>query len=546
MTYSREGSTFVRHVPCNACGSRDNAGLFTDGHTYCFGCGAHENAEGQTITAGSRRGGKIADMIQGEVQGLRARKITDATCQHFNYQTGTYKNEPVQIANYYNADGQIVAQKIRKKDKSFAWLGSPNEALPFGAQAFPKNGKTVVVTEGEIDAMSFSQVQQNKWPVVSIASGAGPQVKSYIAKHRDYFNGFDRVILMFDMDAPGREAARAAAEIIGSKAAIASLPLKDANDMLVAGRTEEMVNAMWRAEPYRPEGIVDMATLKERVREQPKMGLSWPFERLTRLTYGIRLGEMYAFGAGTGIGKTDLFTQTMAHMVNVHHEKIGIFSLEQKVTDTSLRLVGKFAQRPLHIPDYWDEKIFDESWDTLIKERSVFLYDSFGRNDWESVKSKIEYLVHTEGVRYFFLDHLTAFCAGAEDERELLDGIMEEMSSLITRLNITLFFISHLATPEGKPHEEGGRVMIRHFRGSRSIGFWSHFMFGMERNQQADDPQERTITTFRVLKDRYTGRATGETLLLGYDRDKGMLIERDLAAESFITNTSSGAKTSDF
>jgi twinkle protein len=66
---------------------------------------------------------------------------------------------------------------------------------------------------------------------------------------------------------------------------------------------------------------------------------------------------------------------------------------------------------------------------------------------------------------------------------------------------------------------------MKQFQGSRAIGFWSHFMFGMERNQQADDEVERTTTTFRVLKDRYTGRATGATFPLSYERDTGIGFE---------------------
>jgi len=31
-------STFLRHVECPACGSKDNRGLWDDGHEYCFGC----------------------------------------------------------------------------------------------------------------------------------------------------------------------------------------------------------------------------------------------------------------------------------------------------------------------------------------------------------------------------------------------------------------------------------------------------------------------------------------------------------------------------
>src|SRR5690606_11763508 len=104
------------------------------------------------------------------------------------------------------------------------------------------------------------------------------------------------------------------------------------------------------------------------------------------------------------------------------------------------------------------------------------------------------------------------------------------------------------ATPEGKPHEEGGRVMIRHFKGSRSIGFWSHYMFGLERNQQADDPVERTTTTFRILKDRHTGRATGQTFFLGYDPKEGMLFEKEAGAEEygFADEDSSTGQGGDF
>ena len=34
------GSQFISHIPCEHCGSKDNAALYTD-HTYCFGCKTH-------------------------------------------------------------------------------------------------------------------------------------------------------------------------------------------------------------------------------------------------------------------------------------------------------------------------------------------------------------------------------------------------------------------------------------------------------------------------------------------------------------------------
>jgi len=465
-------------------------------------------------------------MISGEFKSLYSRKVSEETCKHFGYMVGTYKHSTVQIAPYYDGDGRLVAQKLRFPDKNFVFLGEPKSALPFGSHVWQKTGKKIVVTEGEVDALSMSQVQGNKWPVVSIGCGAGPQIRKYFAKHRDYFSGFEEVVLMFDMDEAGREAMKEAASVLGSRARIADLPLKDVSDMLKAGRTAELIDAMWKAREYRPEGIVDMADLKEAVKARPALGLSWPFRKLTEMTYGIRTGELYGLGAGTGIGKTDFFTQTMMHFVIEHQVPIGVFSLEQSPTETATRIAGKVAGQTFHIPDSgWIEADLDRAWTSLMASGKVFLYDSFGQNDWNIVREKIEYLFHAHGVRYFFLDHLTALAAWQDDERKELEMIMSEMGALVKKLDIAVFFISHLATPEGKPHEEGGRVMLRHLKGSRSIVQWAHYVIGLERNQQDDSEAVRTTTIVRMLKDRYTGRSTGQTFHIGYDQYTGLLYE---------------------
>lgn len=34
-------SSLLYHAPCPKCGSRDNLGVYDDGHSWCFGCGYH-------------------------------------------------------------------------------------------------------------------------------------------------------------------------------------------------------------------------------------------------------------------------------------------------------------------------------------------------------------------------------------------------------------------------------------------------------------------------------------------------------------------------
>jgi len=499
-------------------------------------------------------------LITGTAEPLLARGITRETCAHFGYMKGVYKNRPVQIAPYFDAAGNMVAQKLRYPDKKFSWLGDPATALPFGANKWVKAGRKIIVTEGEIDALAMSQVQGNQWPVVSISCGADQptdrdgnampmsKIRKYAAKHRDYFNKFETVVIMFDSDEQGRESAKAFAEVIGSRARIAELTEHDAAAMLKAGKTKELINAMWNATQYQPAGIVELSTLRAAAMEGIKEGLSWPWEKLTKLTYGIRTGEVYCFGGGTGVGKTDIFTQTIEHLVHVHSLPVAAFLLEQSPLESAIRIAGKFAKKLFHVPDTgWTPEEFSATWDILEQSKKVFLYDSFGQNDYDIIEDRIRYLFHTEDVRHYFIDHLTALAAWQDDERKELEIIMSRIGALVKELDICVYLISHLATPEGKPHEEGGRVMTRHLKGSRAIGNWCHFIFGLERDQQHEDLPTRLTTTFRVLKDRFTGQSTGEKFLLRYDQSNGTLNEVAQDGVTFgFTDTTTGDKPSDF
>lgn len=524
-----EESFFLRKEPCPACGSRDNLARYSDGHAHCFGCDHYEPGDGSTSPS-PRKTNRMFNSLSGDYGPLRARGLTEETCRKFGYQTGKNNDgQGVQIAPYHDADGNLVAQKLRTKDKAFKCIGDMGEAVLFGQHLWSGGGRRVIVTEGEIDAMSVSQLQGNKWPVVSIPNGAQGAKKS-LAKHLEWLNTFEEIVLAFDMDEPGRDAAQACAKLFPpGKAKIAHLPgdYKDPNEMLKAEDGDKLIQCLWNAKPYRPDGIVKLSDIKAEVLRDPEQGLPWFIPSLTAITYGRRWGEVYGLGAGTGVGKTDFFTQQIQFDVMELNEKVGLFFLEQKPAETAKRVAGKFAGKTFHIPDgSWNKAELEEIIDRLDADDRISFYDSFGTTDWEVIAGAIRFMAHSEGVRIFYLDHLTAM-ADPEREKESLEIVMKAMAMLAQELNVIIHFISHLTTPEGKPHEEGGRVMIRHFKGSRSIGFWSFFMFGLERDQQHEDERWRSITTFRVLKDRYTGRATGEVIYLGYDRETGKLFETE-------------------
>jgi twinkle protein len=534
-------SVFLRKEPCPACGSRDNLGRYSDGHGHCFGCGHYEPGTDQHPQRQERRVASKDLLPIGDFTALTKRKLTEDTCKHWGYFTSTHSGKPVQVATYRDAAGNPVAQKVRYPDKTFSVRGDLKSAGLYGQWLWRDGGKKVVVTEGEIDALTVSQLQGNKWPVVSVPNGAQGAAKA-VAAQLEWLMKFDEVIFMFDNDEPGRAAAQACAEVLPmGKAKIATLPLKDPSEMLQAGRGGEVIDAMWGAKAFRPDGIVTPSDIRDEVLKPIQRGLAWWSPTLDAHTYGRRFGEIYAVGAGTGVGKTDFLLQQIEYDLVTLNQPVGVFFLEQQPVETGRRLAGKHAGKPFHIPDAgWTEAQLMDAWGKL-EALPLYLFNHFGSADWSNIQARIRFLNKAHGVRIFYLDHLTALATGGEDggsEREVLEAIMAEMGGLVKELDIMIILVSHLATPEGKSHEEGGRVMIRHFKGARAIGFWCHYMFGLERDQQADDERVAKTTVFRVLKDRYTGRATGKVIYLGYDEDSTRLFETE--APDVCPNPSTG------
>lgn len=519
---------FLRHGPCDNpdCGSSDACAVYTD-HTYCFACQKHTNTDEDGEPQERRRvsNDKQQDLLRGEPFTTSIRAITPETYTFWRYTKGEFKGSPVHLANHYK-DGQLIGQKVRFATKDFKVFGKMDDL--YGRWLWQRGGKKVVITEGEIDALSVSQVQNNKWPVVSVPNGAQGALKAVKAA-LDWLETFEQVIFMFDQDEPGQKAAKeCAAALRPGKAFIASLPLKDANEMLKAGRDQDIVRAIWNAVEFRPDGIVTMREVKTRAKQPVQWGAPWPFPRLTELTYGRRRGEVVYLGAGTGIGKTDFLTQCISLDSGELDLKVGVLFLEQAPVETAKRVAGKIAAQRFHVPDAgWDQATLDSTLDAMEERNNVFMYDNFGASDWDAVVERITYMASALGCVHIYLDHLTALAAGQEDEKVFLENATERLAGLAMRLNIWLFVVSHLTTPEKGSHEEGARVQIRQFKGSRAIGFWAFGMLGLERNQQSEDQTERNTTYVRILKDRLSGQSVGEVVPLLYDHRTGLLSERD-------------------
>lgn len=543
---SREStSEFVEHTECPSCGSRDNAGVYDDGHTYCFGCQTYTPPQGQDGSSPkiklvqTKKTKQQKDLLpQGQIQSIATRGLTEQTCKFFNYTVSELFDEEIQIANYV-VDRQIVAQKIRNESKEFFSRGDIANAGLFGQHLFQQKGKMIIVTEGEIDCMSVSQIQNHKFPVVSVSMGSQSAAK-VITKNLEYFSGFESVILMFDMDDAGQKAAQECAQLFKpGKAKIANLPLKDANEMLLANRGPEVLDAMWKAKEYRPDGIVNGAELwEEFIRQDDAESVPYPWDGLNEKTKGLRKKELTVFTAGSGIGKSAIVREIGYHLIQ-QDQTIGVIMLEESIRHTLRAFVGLHLNKRLTLDmDNIPEPDLQCAFDDVVGANRLYLYDHFGSTSSDNLMDRIRYL-HAMGCGYVILDHLSivvssglseGVASALNNERVLIDSIMTRLRSLVEETGVGLILVSHLKRPEGKSHEEGAATSLAQLRGSGGIGHLADMVIGAERNQQSPDDVHKT--RLRVLKNRYVGE-TGLACTLEYNTDTGRLLEVDPDAGDF-------------
>ena len=382
----------------------------------------------------------------------------------------------------------------------------------------------VVITEGEIDCMSVSQAQGNKFPVVSLPNGAQSASK-YIAANLKWLSNFARIVLCFDSDDPGTQAAEKAIEVLpAGKAAIARLPRKDANEMLLAGEEELLRDLLWKATPVRPDGVVNAADLWDELRKPGATSIcNYPWPELNRCVKGFRKSEMITICAGSGTGKSSICRE-LAHHFLVNGLKVGYIALEETIQRTLQGILSVELSLPIHIdPSLADEETTRDAFDKLLSTGRLFLYDHFGSMDPDRLVEQIQYLANVEGVDVVFVDHLTIVVSGLTDcdERRALDVTCTKLRQTVESTGVGLFLVSHLKRPEGRGHEEGTQVSLSHLRSSHSIAQLSDICIPAERNQQGD-VAERSELQLRCLKNRFAG-TTGPVDKLLYDQNSGRL-----------------------
>jgi twinkle protein len=447
---------------------------------------------------------------KGSAGRLHKRNISEKTCERFKI----YRDGDLLRFYYHNSDGQPIGSKIRTTNKIFSYEGDSDGSF-FGQSLWKGHGKQIVITEGELDAATYAELNPT-WDVVSLPTGAAGAKKA-VQKNYEFLQGYESIILWFDNDEPGQDAAKAAASVLPpGKVFIARLEAyKDLSDAWQDNNRKAIDDAFWSKKPFRPDGIVDGKSLLELVTTpNPPNDHDYPFSGLQSKLHGIRYGELVTITAGSGIGKSS-FCRELATSLLQTGERVGYLALEESNRRTALGLMSAAVGKSLHLGEPKREELV-EAFDHTMVNWNLYLFDGFGSYDPDVIYNRIEYLASGLDCKIIFLDHLSILLSGLDgDERRMIDATMTKLRSLVERTGISLFLVSHLRRATGdKNHEEGARVTLGQLRGSAAIAQLSDAVIGLERDQQSHE--DGGATTVRVLKNRYSGE-TGVACTLKYN-----------------------------
>ena len=467
--------------------------------------------------------------------GVPNRKISKETCERYEVKTEVSELDGSPSAVYYpyhDHDGTVIGYKKRTLPKEFSVVGKIKGL--FGQKQCKNNARLLIIVEGEHDVLAgweLLRARKKDWNIVSIPNGANENgtLDAVVLKEIEWIAKHESVLLLLDMDEPGKKTAKALAEVLCSqvRVATASLPRKDTAKCWEDGLVDAWHDAFKGAVVYHPEEIIEGKDIDLKELKKPKKpGVVLPYPKLQKMTHGLRKGEITTITAASGIGKSTLVKEISYHLAKAGHT-VAQIALETQMEDVARSFVAMDnnvpAYRLIFSPDCITDEQYDASVQWMFKENKIHFFRHWGSINPDTLKTKMMYFAKALGVDFIVLDHVSMVIAGTEtdNERKDIDKLYEAMTQICVETGVGIISIIHLKRVAGKKLNKGDEVELTDLRGSAGAEQMSFNVWALERNQQGEDG-EKDLSRIRVLKNRSLG-FTGLADTLKYNHQTGRL-----------------------
>lgn len=369
---------------------------------------------------------------------LHGRGLESATISAFKVAANEADDE---IVFPFLREGALINCKYLKLDrpdgKKLVRQEKDAEPCLFGWQAVPDKARSIIITEGEIDAMTWWQAGL---PALSTWSGAGNI--QWVENEWERLARFDRIYVAFDNDEAGEKGAIAVVERLGrARCRLVVTPFKDANECLARGFDRQSFrDVVDNARSLDPKELRSGSAYRDAVMarffppEGSNAGWNTPFEKLTLKSVRFSPAELVIVNGINGHGKTKLVSQ-IALSLMWQGAKCCIASMEVKADALlhSMTIQAVATREPTReriefVQEYWN--------------RRLWMFDVMGTVKAEYLLDVFRYARACYGVTCFFIDSL-AKCGFGEDDYNGQKRFVEQLCDFKNETDSTVFLVTH-------------------------------------------------------------------------------------------------------
>lgn len=378
-------------------------------------------------------------------------------------------------------DGVLALAKVRKAEAGASPRPTAANCEPvlFGWQAVADNARELVITEGEIDALSWTAYGHT---AVSVPFGGGKGGKQkWIENEFDRLARFEKIYISTDMDGPGEEAAEEIAGRLGRHRCYrVKLPRKDANECLVAGvAAEAMTKALLEADNLDPDGLRQPSDFADKVihlfwpAAEDHVGYTMPHGRLSEKLH-FRPGEVTLWSGASGDGKSQIISDCIPHWV-----KLG-----SRICLSSLEMSGEQSMRRMLKQLYGVDRPTARAISTGLAwlDQGLLVYDKIGKAGIEGLLDIFSYARAKYGCDQFVIDSLMRLGVAQDDYNGL-----EKLVFQIVDWTIANRVHMHLVAHARKGDKDRGSPGTEDIKGPMEIGANAFNILSVWRNRKLDD-----------------------------------------------------------
>ena len=440
-----------------------------------------------------------------------SRGISLETAQNFNL---CHKKGWIGIPSFRN--GKCIVIKWRSlppAKKSFLREPSGAESMLYNEDALSLPNKEIIVTEGEIDALTL--LDRGIRNVVSVPNGASSIDPDWVKRLRKK----KKVYLAFDPDRAGQSGSETLAALVGEGRCFrVSLPEgEDPNEYFKKHSIEDFNKLLDGAEPFGKPNVVDYDWVyEERLKwlsTGDAQGLSISIPPVDRVCGPLMPGNVYILSSYPKVGKTILSTNiawmfarkgipSLMYCLEMSPMEIADIVLHQ---EQETEIVGHFE---------WDNGL------GIVGARPLF----FGWNPkplkWQDTLEVIRQECRDRGIKFLVIDNFHYLCRAEKDIIGVEGIVSREIKMLSTELHIPVWLIVHPRKKDGQVLEE--KIPNFHdLRGSSALSADSSAVLILHRrlipsdNGDEADIRRAPIGIIRNDAERFGGGATRHLYLDG-------------------------------